>query len=342
MKTTIRDIAKECNVSKTTVSRFINNSGYISKEVAERIEAKIKELNYVPSATARSLSLQKSNMIGVIIPEVSNPFFGEVFKGISQVADKNNLSVFYCDTDNNAVKEHKSLSNLRGHEIRGVILTPATGGLINGNPDDEFIKRVEDLKVPVVLLDRDVEHVHWNGVFIDNFKGAYNSTRLLIENGHTAIATIYGNQDLLIGKERLLGYKQALIDSGLDVIESNIYEGDFSTEQAYKQMMKIIEENSKVSAVFSPNNLTTMGIFKALTKKKMRVPEDIAVVGFDDVELLNMLDIHLSAIQRDPRAMGEAAMELLLKRMDNPSMKVEKIVMEPTLITRGSERKVNK
>ena len=181
MKATIRDIATACGVSKTTVSRFLNKSGYLSKEVAEKITAKIVELNYVPTSTARNLSLQKSNVIGVIVPEVNNPFFGQIFKGISQIADKEGISIIYCDTDNNRDKELRAFETLRGHNICGLIVTPATGGLVDGQVDDAFVKGLQAFDVPIVLLDRDVEELSWPGVFTDNIQGAYDSTKLLID-----------------------------------------------------------------------------------------------------------------------------------------------------------------
>lgn len=341
MKTTIKDIAKACDVSKTTVSRFLNNSGYVSKEVSDRITAKIEELNYVPSTTARSLSLQKSNVLGVIIPEVSNPFFGEVFKGISEIADDNDLSIFYCDTDNNRDKELKALATLRGHDICGVILTPATGGLVNGVEDEAFIKALENLNVPIVLLDRDVDYKSFDGVFIDNYKGAYESTKLLIQNGHTNIATICGDQKLFIGKERLRGYKAALNEEGILNNDSLIIEGDFSIQKGYEGTLQLLGQENKPTAIFSPNNLTTMGVLKALTELNLTFPEDIAVVGFDDIELLKMLNIDLTVVHRDTVEMGNKAMELLLSMIKNNHNETsQRIIIEPELIVRGSEKKV--
>lgn len=336
MKPTIRDIAEACQVSKTTVSRFLNNSGYVSKDVADRITAKIKELNYVPSSTARNLSLQRSNVIGLVVPEVSNPFFGEIFKGISDVADLHQMSILYCNTDNNRLKEIQAFEKLRSQQICGLIITPATGGLNNGSIDTEFLRHIEALDVPFVLLDRDVEYKEWPGVFTDSKKGAYEGTKLLIDNGHKFIATIHGDLSLLIGKERLEGYQQALKAHDL-YNEDFIFEGDFSINRGYEQMLKIIEHHPEISAVFSPNNLTTMGILKALQEKNLKMPEDIAVVGFDDIELLSLLGLNLSVIQRNPKVMGEKAIGLLVDMIKNKNHH-ERLILQPEMIIRGSEK----
>lgn len=342
MKITIKDIADACDVSKATVSRYINGSGYVSKDVADRLAIKIEELNYIPSATARSLSTKKSNVIGVIIPEVSNPFFAEIFKGISEIADKHDLNIFYCDTDNSGKKELKALNMLRSHEICGIILTPATGGLIDHEYNSDYVKAVESLNVPVVLLDRDVGYVDWDGVFIDNFKGAYDSTQLFIKNGHTKIATITGNRELIIGQERFRGYMTAMEESNLLIPQEFIIEGDFTLETAYTKTINLLNSDKRPSAIFTSNNLTTLGVLKAFSERGVRIPEDIAIIGFDDIELLKMLNVNLTMVHRDAVDMGRIAMNLLIERMndsnDNQQVRGRRIVIEPEMIVRGSEK----
>lgn len=343
MKITIKDIAAACNVSKATVSRYINGSGYVSQEVAERIALKIKALNYIPSATARSLSTRKSKVIGVIIPEVSNSFFAEIFKGISDVADKNDLNIFYCDTDNDAMKELKALNMLRQYEICGIILTPATGGLLDSKYSGEFVNAVKSLNVPVVLLDRDVEYVDWDGVFVDNFKGAYDSTKILIENGHTKIANISGDLKLLIGQERFRGYMTAMDEAGITMNQAYIIEGDFTTDTAYRKTLELLDLEVRPTAISSPNNLTTLGVLKALSERQLTIPDDMAIVGFDDIELLKLLNINLTVVYRDTVDMGRKAMDLLIELMNDTTKgqtPTKKIIIELEVIKRGSEKKV--
>ncbi len=340
---TIKDIAEACHVSKATVSRFINKSGYVSAEAAEIIAAKIRELDYVPSAAARNLTTKKSNVIGVVIPEVSNPFFAEIFKGISQIADEYNLSIFYCDTDNSADKELKALAMLRSYEIQGLILTPATGGLYNHRHNEEFLSSVSVLDVPVVLLDRDVQYTSWDGVFIDNYKGAYEAAKTLVNAGHKEIAVITGDMNLMIGRERFRGFKEAVEEGGRRVDPACVFEGDFTTATAYTQMIRILEDFPDITAVFSPNNLSTMGILKAMAEKRKSIPEDMAFAGFDDIEMLNILGVNLTVASRDTNEMGREAMRLLYSRIQDEGKEetgARRIVLSPEIITRGSERRV--
>ncbi|MCG8484153.1 MAG: LacI family transcriptional regulator [Clostridia bacterium] len=341
MAATINDIADECQVSKATVSRYLNRSGYVSQKVAQRIAAKIEELNYVPSAMARSLSTNNSNVIGVVIPEISNSFFAEIFKGISETAEGQNLNILFCDTDNQADKEMKALKMLRTYHIKGIIITPVSVGLTKDSLyNKQFIEHITHLNVPVVLLDRGSEFNQWDGIFTDNVNGAYECTKLLTQNGHTKIGTITGNLGLLIARERLSGYKKAIVDSGMVVDDRLIYEGDFSTEKAYELTKAIMRSEEHPTALFSPNNLTTIGVLKALIEDNYQIPRDISIVGFDDIELLRTLNINLSVAQRDPIAMGRQVMSLLLDRIAQSDKKegTRRIIIQPKLISRGSEK----
>lgn len=339
LSATIKDIADSCGVSKTTVSRFLNNSGYVSKDVATKIEHKIKELNYSPSETARSLSTKSSNVIGVVIPEVSNPFFAEIFKGISQVADKNNLNIFYCDTDNDYTKEHKTLKMLKSYNVSGIIIAPASNCSVIESYDNSFIETINSLNTPVILLDRDIESVNWDGVFSDNYKGAYECTKLLLENGHKTIATITGDLNFSIGRERHKGFLEAIKDSDLDVDENNIYKGDFTTETAYNLSKEILLNENRPTGIFSTNNLTTIGILKALSESNLSVPKDMSIVCFDDIDLLSALNIRLSVASRDAIGMGKKAMRLLIDKIGKQeNSKVNRVIIKPKIIKRGSER----
>lgn len=336
MGVTIKDIAKACGVSKTTVSRYLNQSGYVSEEVTNKIKMKVEELNYIPSQTARNLSNQSSNVIGVVIPEVSNPFFAEIFKGISSIADSNNFNLLYCDTDNDPVKELKNLSMLRTYNVAGLIITPASSNSAVESYEKDFSEAVERLNVPVVLMDRDLDTIQYDGVFTDNFKGAYDCTKLLLEGGHRRVATIKGDTNFSIGRERYRGYCEALSDAGLEMDERFVYDGDFTSNTAYRLTKEIMKSSDRPSGIFSPNNLTTIGILKALYEDGYKIPDDISVVSFDDIELLTALNIRLSVVKRDPEDMGRKAMELLLDKMNSyPSDSIRKVVIEPAVIDRS-------
>ncbi len=253
------------------------------------------------------------------------------------------MNILYCNTDNNCDKELKALKMLREYRIQGVVLTPATDGLKDHHYNREFIECIEALKAPVVLLDRDVQYVNWDGVFIDNFKGAFNCTKILIENGHKSIATITGDMNLQIGRDRHEGFKRAMEDHNLEMMPDLILEGDFSIETAYMKTKELLKSEVRPTAIFSPNNLTTMGILKALTEVGLTIPNDISLVGFDDIEVLNMLHIGLTVVHRDTVDMGKKAMELLVKRIkaDKMSEGARRVVITPDIILRGSEKLIN-
>lgn len=342
MSITIKDIASACGVSKATVSRFLNQSGYVSAEASEKIKAKVEELNYVPSETARSLSTKNSNVIGVVIPEVSNPFFAEIFKGISRIADIRKFNILYCDTDNDVSKELKTLSMLRTYNVAGLIITPASNCSVIDTYEKDFISAVNRLNIPVLLLDRDIESANLDGVFTDNYIGAFDCTKLLLNSGHKKVATITGDTNFLIGRQRYKGYLDAISDSGLKVDKKYIYKGDFTTDTAYEITKKIMSGDSRPTGIFSPNNLTTIGILKALFESGYRVPDDISLVSFDNIDLLTTLNIKLSVVQRDPEDMGRIAMELLMEKIEGLEIhnKNTKIIIEPKVILRGSEKLV--
>ena len=173
MPVTISDIAKKAKVSQSTVSRVLNGSGYVKEETKNRIEAVIKELNYTPSAIARSLSKRETNAIGVIVPDITNSYFGEVIKGISQVADKNNLNIIFYNTENSFEKEIRALNLLKEQRIKGIIMTPGFGA---DDFDSTYKEIIESLQCPLILACADVNSTELNGVFVDNIKGAYRNT----------------------------------------------------------------------------------------------------------------------------------------------------------------------
>ncbi|GAA0182283.1 LacI family DNA-binding transcriptional regulator [Clostridium sediminicola] len=338
---TIRDIAKLAGVSKSTVSRVLNNTGYVNVDTRRKIEKVIEENDYTPSATARSLSKQETNVIGVIIPEADNPFFGEILKGISDVADKNSLSIIFCNTNNDEEKEKNALRMLKEQRIKGVILTPATDEkLIQfDSHNKEFIGLVNALEVPVVLLDRDIDYNDWDGIFIDNKKGAFDAVNVLIKAGHKKIATITGDLKLKIGRERLEGYKEAFKHHCMEIDERYIFEGDFTTDTAYKLAKRIINMEEPPTAVFTSNNLSNLGFLKAIFETGLRIPEDIAFVGFDNVPLVDIFNINLSVVDRDTEKMGRMAMELLMKRLNDSNDEANSVIISPKLILKGSEKK---
>ncbi|WP_213975348.1 LacI family DNA-binding transcriptional regulator [Tepidanaerobacter acetatoxydans] len=339
MRLTINDIAKKANVSKSTVSRVLNNSGYVNQETREKVEKVIKENAYYPSAQARSLSKRESNTIGVIIPEADNLFFVEVLRGISEVVDENDMTLIFCNTNNNLRKEKRALDTIIMQRVKGLIFTP-----VNDHSNDEMEHKLKQklraINIPTVLLDRGVENSEWDGVFFENYKSAYKATEILINEGHKKIGVITGDLNLKIGRDRYQGFLDALKDHDMPVFEKYVYIGDFTVEKSYEVSKEFLENNDLPEAILTSNNRTTLGLLKALNEKKVIPGKDIAVIGIDSIEVLDILDYKISCVARDAVEMGRVAMRLLLERFDNPKKERQNYIMPFKIKLKGSEKRV--
>lgn len=340
MSATINDIAGKAGVSLTTVSRVLNDSGYVKKETKIRVLKAIEELNYTPSAIARSLSKSKTNTIGVLIPEINNQFYGEVIKGISQVADECGLNIILCNTDENIQKELKALKLLKEQRIRGIIIAPTS---VEDEQNGEYLKTIEQLGIPVVLLDGHVKHSDFNGVFVDNIKGAFDGTEALIKAGHKKIAIITGRMNSDAAQNRLIGYKKALAINNIDIDDKYILFGDYGQESAYRCTKEIIEMEDRPTAIFISSNKMTVGCVKAIRSHKLRMPEDIAIVGFDKVDILNSLGMNISFIDGPTTELGIVSMKILVENLNNKQgSEVKNITLMPKLVLKGSEKFIEK
>lgn len=337
MRLTINDIAEKAKVSKSTVSRVLNNSGYVHQETREKVEKIIKENIYYPSATARSLSKKESNTIGVIIPEADNAFFGEILRGISEIVDENNMTLIFCDTNNNSLKEERALDMINMQGVKGLILTP-----VNDHDDGEAEKKLKqklrDLKIPTVILDRGVKNSQWDGVFFENYQSAYSATEILIKEGHKKIGIITGDLKLKIGKDRYKGYLNAMEDYGMEIIDKYIYEGNFSVEKAYELSNEFILSKDLPDAILTCNNRTTLGFIKALKEHNLTLGKDISAIGIDSNEVLDILGYNFSNVARDAVEMGRVAMRRLLERFDNPTKQRVECIMPFKIYLKGSEK----
>ncbi len=338
---TIHDIARALGVSSATVSRVINHSGYVKEETQKKIEQFIRENNYTPSAVARSLSKQDTSSIGVIIPDIENSFFSGVIRGISEIAEKNGYNILFFGTNENPGIEHRFLNTVKEQRLKGVIITPAS------NHDDvtrDFLVDLDRSGVPVVLVDRDLHHSNFDGVFVDNFQGAYDAVETFLRLGHERIAIIAGPETSKPGKERLEGYLSAMNRLGGAVREQYIARGDFKVEMGYELTGKLLSVPVPPTAIFSSNNLMTIGCLKYLVEKNYRLGSDISVIGFDDIDILNYVGFRLSVVSRAVSEMGTAAMDILLERLENPRTddNARRIVFPTSLVLRGSEKIMKK
>ncbi len=335
---TINEIAKLANVSKSTVSRVINNTGYVNEETRLRVEKVIKENNYSPSSLARGLSKNETNYIGVVIPEIDNEFFSEILSGINEKLDENDLTMICCDTNNNGKREQKALQMLSQQRVKGLIITPAEE-YQDKDVNSSLRLNLKKVNAPIVLLDRHFNNTQWDGVFYDNYNSSYAATEALIKAGHKKIGIITGDLSLQIARERYEGFKQALEDHQISLNKRYIYEGNFSVNKSYELSKAMFESGDIPDGILTSNNRTSIGFVKAAKDCNIRIGIDIGVIGIDHVEMLDILGYELSCATRNTKKMGKTALEILLERIANPNMGRKIIIVPYELHLKGSEKK---
>ncbi|OOM78759.1 catabolite control protein A [Clostridium puniceum] len=336
MSVTISDIAKQANVSSATVSRVLNSSGYVKEETKKRILDAIKETNYVPSAIARSLSKSETNTIGVIVPDITNAYFGEIIKGISDIAEKNNLNIILFNTDNYLEKEIRALKLLKEQRIKGIIMTPGFG---EEKFNESYIKTINNLNIPIILVSADVKFTKLNGVFVDNIKGGFDATNLLIKEGHTKIGIMTGLLSSEPVADRLEGYKKALKENDIPFKNKYVYYGDFKLEKAYELTKNLFEEKDHPTALIVCSNMMTMGVIKALKDENREIPKDLAIIGFDKIDFLDIVGLNITYVEDSPIELGKASMNMLCDIISNiEDENARRLIIAPQIIVKGSEK----
>ena len=337
----IYEIAKEAGVSIATVSRVMNHSTTVSEKNTQRVLAAVKKLNYVPNIAARSLSTSTSTSIGVVIPDINNPFFSQLLQGITLAADEMGLNIFLFGTNESSEREHKVLDSMREHRLRGVIITPVSSA---DNETLERLQNFEALGIPIVLLDREIDGGSFDRVVTADDEGVFRAMNELIKIGHRRVAIITGPEASRPGRERLHGYYRALVANGIPLRQEYICKGDFMVQCAYEQTLSLCALPEPPTAIFASNNMTTYGCLKAFSELGLQLGEDIALIGFDDIEELRWLNYAVSVVSRDVPKMGEQAMRHLMHRLENEIRPEQgmRTCLPTELILRGSERLPNK
>lgn len=340
MAATISDIAKGAKVSHATVSRVLNSSGYVKDETRKRVLEVIKDLNYTPSAIARSLSTSKTSTIGVIIPDINNLFFGEIVKGITEIADLHNLNIILCDTDEDKDKELRAINVLKEQRIQGLIITPTFYKEAN---NCENLNTLKNLGIPIILIDGHVEYLDFSGVFIDHVKGAYDGTAALIESGHRKVAIITGDMNSRPAKERLKGYEKALESYNITVDKDYIFYGDYKYETAYKITKQILKMDNRPTAIFVSSNTMILGCIRAFYEENLSIPKDMAIIGFDKVDVLDIIGMNISFVNGPSNELGKIGMKMLLELLgSNKPTEIKRVTILPELVLKGSEKYIKK
>ena len=307
------DIAKKAGVSIATVSRVINNESNVKEKTKQRVLEIIDEYEYTPSAVGRNLSKKETNIIAVIVPDIANPFFSEIVEGITQEADEKGLGVILFSTNESLVKQEKALNMALEQRVKGIIISVTKDSYEMGsNQLNKFQKK----DIPVVLIDRDIKNSSFDGVFLDNIGGAKKGVESLVEKGCKRIGIITGPLTSKPGRDRLRGYKRALEENKIEVLEKDIYEGDFQMESGYELGIDIFSKKKRLDGIFICNNQMTLGFIKAMNEKGCKTPKDIEIVSFDRVEILKVFGIELTTVSTEVRKLGVKGIELLLEKLE--------------------------
>lgn len=329
---TILDVAKLARVSVATVSRVINRQDGVRKQTEEKILRAINELNYIRSAVARSMVIKETKTIGIIIPDINNPFFPSVVSGVEQKARENGYFSILSNTNESPIVEQELIEIFLERGVDGIIITTA-------NEKGEYLKRIIDLGIPIVAVDRAIQNFDVDTVLVGNVEGAYQATRHLILQGHTKISIICGPQDTTPGYERFLGYKKALEEFGLTVNDHLVEVGDFREASGYEITKKLYGLKYRPTAIFTSNNLMTIGCIKALGDLEWQLGKEVSLIGFDDIEISTFVKPQLTVVSRPMKHLGEIAFQLLNERMKTKeSYPARKYVLSPELIIRESCR----
>jgi len=290
----------------------------------------VKKLGYRPNNVARSMVKGKTNVIALVIPDVRNQFFTSVARGVEDVASKYDYGVMLCNTDEDPAKQQKYIDVFRSRIVDGFIIAVAS-------ERDRHLRKIDRQVLPFVFIDRVCEGVPGDAIVVDNRDGAHKAVTHLLQLGHRRIGLITGKRDTLTGRERLRGYLEAFKDYGLEPDEELIKDGGFTIEGGYEAAKALLSVKSRPTAVFISNNAMTIGCLKALAEARIRIPNQMAVVGFDDSEWAEFFTPPLTVVRQPTYTMGTLAGEILFQRILGTAPPERKeIVLKPELVIRES------
>ncbi|MCR9629141.1 substrate-binding domain-containing protein [Vibrio antiquarius] len=328
---TMKDIAKLAGVSTSTVSHVINKTRFVSEEISERVNTAAKELNYyAPSALARSLKVNRTKTIGMLVTTSTNPFFGEVVKGVERSCYQKGYSLILCNTEGDNERMRQSINTLLQKRVDGLILMCSS---LEGERIDVF-ERYPD--IPVVVMDWGPMLFTSDKIQDNSLRGGYLAAKYLIDCGHTEIGCITGPLIKHQAQMRYEGYKRAMNEAGLEFNANWIIESDFECEGGYQAFMKMAQRGTLPSSIFVSNDMMAMGVINAANELNIKVPEQISIIGYDDIHIAKFMSPSLTTIHQPKYRLGQAAVETLVRKLDDKSTEAQVVQLEPALVERKS------
>jgi DNA-binding LacI/PurR family transcriptional regulator len=330
----MHDIAKRARVSIGTVSNVINETVSVRASSKQRVLDAIKALGYQRSQLARGLRRDYTNMIGMIIPDITNPFFPALVRAAEDVSYAHDYQLVLCNSDNDPRKEENYLTTMQSYLPAGLLLIPAIDSLLREQP----IRNGRP--TPTVCIDRKPQGWKCDTIYAGNESGAYAATLHLIDHGHRRIAVIGGPSHLANARERVRGFRRALKDAGIELPDAFVKIGKFDRTSGLEAGLSLLRPASRPTAIFAANDMMAMGVMLAVRELGLRCPEDVSIVGFDNLEIVDLLQPPLTTVRQPVYTLGVKAAELLIQRISGSTEPPKDIVLETELIRRGSVTRV--
>lgn len=343
---TMKDIAKLAGVSSSTVSHVINQSRYVSEEITQKVKQAAQRLNYTPSELGRSLKTNRTRTFGMLMTTSSNPFFGEVVKGVERSCYQQHYNLIVCNTEGDSVRMKASIDTLLQKRVDGLIL------MCPDLKDYQFNISEQYLDIPIVIMDWGEVQFTCDKIQDNSLRGGYLATQHLIDMGHQQIGCITGPLDNHQAQMRYQGYQQAMSHADLEPNVDWIIEGNFECKSGYDALKRIFKPQSATqsahnsvsnrhhsiypSAIFVSNDMMAMGAIQAASELGIRIPEDLSLIGYDDIEIAKFMTPALTTIHQPKHRLGQRAVEALIKRLSDLNRQPQLITLEPTLIERKS------
>lgn len=335
----MKDVARLAGVSTSTVSHVINNNRFVSDAIRDKVMKAVEQLNYAPSALARSLKINQTRTLGMLLTVSSNPFYAEVVRGVERSCYERGYSLILCNTEGDYHRMSRSLETLLQKRVDGLLLMCSEGQ----PPSSDMMRRYP--AIPIVVMDWAPFEDNCDIIKDNSLQGGEMATRYLISQGYRRIACIAGPQDKTSACNRLEGYRRAMKQAGLPILPGYEVMGDFEFEAGWQAMQQLLALEPRPDAVFTCNDAMVVGVYRALRQAGLSVPDDMAVVGYDDIELARYMTPALTTVHQPKDELGELAVDTLLYRLEHPDLEPKLLVLTPELVvresvgTRGGEKK---
>ncbi|MDQ0903835.1 LacI family DNA-binding transcriptional regulator [Paenibacillus sp. V4I7] len=327
----IKDVAKKAGVSVTTVSRVLNGEKYVKDDLKAKVKRAIDELGYAPSHIARSLVRKKTNLIGVIVPDLTSSFYSTILSSIEETASLNDYNLLVCNIIEDTDKELKYLNVFKEMRVDGIII-------MHEKLSDDIRSFINKLDIPVIFSSvRPLDH-KFVSVIIDDYEAAYDATRYLIELGHERIAFIGGDmRDITSGQNRYVGYRNALKDQGVRIVNDYIRFGDYKTQSGYNLMKELLACEPRPTALFAVSDDMAVGAMNCIHDHQLKVPDDISIIGFDGSQLTELVRPRLSSMEQPIEDMGKITVDTLIELISDPTFSPrEDLILGHKLVVRDS------